>query len=469
MNRLVAVATLAALTLPSAADIGADDASGAEVCPLTQDPAALAAEANAALTAGDRLGAIAPLEALATIAPAANVHYQLGLCYMAAERMEDAVASFEAVSGPARRTALYNAACAHARAGDDAAALATLERALAEGFEDLDTLRTDPDLAALRDAPPFVRAVAELEQVHGAAIDLDGLHPRAQLDWIVGDWEVAGAPQSPWGQSAEWTLQGQSIAISNAVSTSHLTYVADDDVWRMTWVSIYGDHDVLEGRREGSTIVLHQPVIRTQPGVIGRATYENIRANSFQMRWDLSSDGGATWTTQSLLPLRRRVSGGGDASAAPPLAPELTPLAFRLGHWHTAVRQVRPGGNVVAGRGELKVTVDSTGAALEDELACGFDDFLSFSSTTRRQAAADGGWSVAYSPANGSGRSGSAQPRGDGFVERLSGTDGRGAFEDLQRYEVLSDDHWRLIVDRNYADGSSTPEYFVLEAWRRAG
>ncbi len=54
---------------------------------------------------------------------------------------------------------MYNIACAHALLGERDAAFAALERALAMGFLDLELLRTDGNLAALRGDPRFARLV----------------------------------------------------------------------------------------------------------------------------------------------------------------------------------------------------------------------------------------------------------------------------------------------------------------------
>jgi tetratricopeptide (TPR) repeat protein len=52
-------------------------------------------------------------------------------------------------------TSLYNAACALALEGESDAALVELERAVEGGFDDPKLMRTDPDLAAVRDDPRF--------------------------------------------------------------------------------------------------------------------------------------------------------------------------------------------------------------------------------------------------------------------------------------------------------------------------
>jgi hypothetical protein len=68
-------------------------------------------------------------------------------------------------------TAAYNLACLDAREKKTDAAFAGLDRALGAGFDDADLLRTDPDLAPLRESPRFKPVLdrAEKNRVAGDA------------------------------------------------------------------------------------------------------------------------------------------------------------------------------------------------------------------------------------------------------------------------------------------------------------
>jgi hypothetical protein len=68
-------------------------------------------------------------------------------------------------------TSWYNLACAHARSGSRREALDALERAVREGFDNLDHLRNDPDLVSLHDDKRF-RSI--LESLGSAAGEGDG-------------------------------------------------------------------------------------------------------------------------------------------------------------------------------------------------------------------------------------------------------------------------------------------------------
>ena len=66
-----------------------------------------------------------------------------------------AVAEEAAALDPTDLVFPYDLACAHARLADSAAALADLDRAVTNGWIDVDRTSEDADLASLRDLPAF--------------------------------------------------------------------------------------------------------------------------------------------------------------------------------------------------------------------------------------------------------------------------------------------------------------------------
>jgi predicted esterase len=98
----------------------------------------------------------------------AETSFYVGPPLLAAGRYRQAAAVLTVAAGvadgrwPAAPT-WYNLACAHARAGDRRAALAALERAVADGYRDLEHLRADPDLEPLRGLPELAAITAGLE------------------------------------------------------------------------------------------------------------------------------------------------------------------------------------------------------------------------------------------------------------------------------------------------------------------
>lgn len=69
---------------------------------------------------------------------------------------------------PRSETVMYNLACSYAMVNQKIEALETLHRALALGYDDVDFLSADPDLAVLHGHPEFHRIIAQLSGREGA-------------------------------------------------------------------------------------------------------------------------------------------------------------------------------------------------------------------------------------------------------------------------------------------------------------
>jgi len=92
--------------------------------------------------------------------------YRLGTAlHVMGQHQEAAQALERAVRmGEQRPPVLYNLACARARAGQLPGALAALEGAVREGFDDAEGMARDPDLAPLRGQERFERLVGTLRK-----------------------------------------------------------------------------------------------------------------------------------------------------------------------------------------------------------------------------------------------------------------------------------------------------------------
>ena len=80
----------------------------------------------------------------------------------------------------------YNAAAAHGRAGDAAAALADLDRAAEYGWADWDQLKRDGDFAAVRETAGFGARLADREDAAAAAAG-DDLAAEARRELAAGE------------------------------------------------------------------------------------------------------------------------------------------------------------------------------------------------------------------------------------------------------------------------------------------
>jgi len=448
--------TLLALALPASAQ----DAT----------PAELSAAANAALQLGDLGAALEPLEALADLMPAnPGVQFQLGRALLSVERYDDAVEAFGRVTGPTRSTALYNAACAHSLAGRPDEAIARLRDAREAGFADLGQIEADADLESLREREDFAAIVDDLEQELGPRVDFDADAPRTWLDWWIGEWTpVSGLPPS-YAQTVEWDLDGTAVAVRTGVSRTIAIWQPEHGVWRLVWASAFGDHDRLEGKLEGDRLVFLQDEIRNQPDRIGRLTYFDARANSYRMVWEVSADDGATWTPVTRALYRRTAEHEPPPSTLRgPANKVLSRWAFRFGSWHTAIDQWTPGGRI-AGRGSLTVALAEDGVALVEE-QCGYmDTFQTWRATSTRRWIEGADYEITISSGGAVVARGTVEFEQRMPIETITGTDARGPYTDTQRYERVDDDHWRVIVDRAWEDGTRVERFTVVDAWRRRG
>ena len=86
-----------------------------------------------------------------------------------AMRLAGSPRTYACASEGEMNAAMYNMICCLCRLGEEERALAVLDSLLKNGFGDLDALRTDADLAALRSSPRFqvALAVAGLKRVFG--------------------------------------------------------------------------------------------------------------------------------------------------------------------------------------------------------------------------------------------------------------------------------------------------------------
>lgn len=82
---------------------------------------------------------------------------QLGHLYTRSGRIREGLKADLALAllCPRDAVAQYNLACSYALLADSEKAFACLREAVALGYRDLDHLRTDPDLATLREDPRF--------------------------------------------------------------------------------------------------------------------------------------------------------------------------------------------------------------------------------------------------------------------------------------------------------------------------
>ena len=118
--------------------------------------------ANQAFQDADWKAAAAAFEQVLEVNPYNGEYWQnYGFAAHQLKQYAEAITAFEMSLelGYRRTTSMYNIACGHALQGHTLEALRWLELALADGFDEDDTLRNDSDLDSLRADPRFNRIV----------------------------------------------------------------------------------------------------------------------------------------------------------------------------------------------------------------------------------------------------------------------------------------------------------------------
>jgi hypothetical protein len=130
-----------------------------------------------------------------------------------------------------------------------------------------------------------------------------------QLDFWVGEWDLtwpgpAGKPGGTGTNRVEKTLggcvieehftaDGPDALIGHSVSV----YSAREKVWKQTWVDNHGAYlDFTGGFKEGGMILSRHATGPDGKPRLGRMVYFNIKPDSFDWRFETSTDDGKTWT-----------------------------------------------------------------------------------------------------------------------------------------------------------------------------
>lgn len=134
-----------------------------------------------------------------------------------------------------------------------------------------------------------------------------------QLDFWLGQWDVrwdarAGLAAGQGSNTVTRTLGGCVVQeafvggpstgglIGHSVSSFH----AGAQRWRQTWVDNQGGHFALVGGPEGERFVL--VASRLSDGTpVQRMVFEAITERSLTWRWQVTADGGSTWSDQWVM------------------------------------------------------------------------------------------------------------------------------------------------------------------------
>ena len=124
-----------------------------------------------------------------------------------------------------------------------------------------------------------------------------------QFDFWIGDWEVTTPDGKPAGRNSitremkgcvlheHWKgaggMNGESFNIWDRVKKR----------WHQTWVNDIGNLLQLEGALQNGSMQLMGPSGPAERPVMNRITWTPATDGSVRQHWEVSNDGGKTWTT----------------------------------------------------------------------------------------------------------------------------------------------------------------------------
>jgi hypothetical protein len=191
--------------------------------------------------------------------------------------------------GPFARRTLLRMARALAALGRSEEALARLGE-FADGGANraaLAAVESSAELDLLRDRATYVAAVEALTPCSAPEY--------RQFDFWAGTWDVFAPNGQEVGHNViEPILEGCGLreawtSATGSRGTSYNFYDASNDKWHQTWIDDSGNPLYLEGKLDGGSMVLGDGT--------NRITWTPLPSGYVRQHWEITTDGGKTWTT----------------------------------------------------------------------------------------------------------------------------------------------------------------------------
>ena len=227
------------------------------------------------------------------------ITYKLGSMAHAAENYKQAIKYYEQLAPNGNPTVLYNLACSYAMQGKERKALEALEAAVDKGFAQLGLMKTDPDLASIRDSEDFEAIARSVKSIEN--------DPEAKkFDFWVGEWNVFGQSGIKVGESSIQKILKGNVILENWSGASGIEgksfnhYHMDSGRWIQYWVDQSSGRIYFEGNfdPEQNAMVYFEQVDKDSKAPLRRLTFFNISPDSVRQFSQLSSDFGKNWNVE---------------------------------------------------------------------------------------------------------------------------------------------------------------------------
>ena len=197
-------------------------------------------------------------------------------------------------------TVMYNLACAYSRLKEKDKAFEWLNKAIAAGFAQVNTIKTDEDLTNIRDDERFKGVT---DAVAKAATPCMFKSENRQFDFWIGEWDVMNTQGQQVGTSSIQRIVDGCIIFENWTATggsnigkSFNFYDPNKNKWRQVWVGNNGQPIDFEGEfKDGAMRYTSVSTGANGQKTLGRMTFFNLGEKVRQL-WETSTDDGKTWT-----------------------------------------------------------------------------------------------------------------------------------------------------------------------------
>ncbi len=277
------------------------------------EPAAPAAEAQAAFQAKDWAKAAAAFEKVVAATPDdAQAWFSLGISRRQLKHYDQAIAALEQAQakGYPAPTVTTSLAVTYSLAGDLDRAFEKLEQAVKLGVPSA-VIDSHPGLVAVR-ADSRYKAFAEKADKIAHPCEND---PRYRaFDFWVGDWEAWSGGQKVGENRIEKILRGcvllENWSGGGSSGKSFNYFDATDAKWHQNWVDEGGGIVTYEGEvRDGVMHYTGENRPTSGPRLPARVTFTPLPAGGVHHLIETSTDGGKTWTVSNDITYLKRGEG----------------------------------------------------------------------------------------------------------------------------------------------------------------
>jgi tetratricopeptide (TPR) repeat protein len=201
---------------------------------------------------------------------------------------------------PRQLNTMYNLAGAYARLNDKEKAYDWLDKAVQAGFGQPQLMTTDDDLLSLRNEARFKDLVSKAQ---ANATPCAAQAVNRQFDFWVGEWNVESTQGGQQiGTSSVQLILGSCVVFENWTGAGGVSgksfnvYNAQKGKWQQTWVDDHGSVLELTGEYKDGKMMYTGESVAQNTRTLHRLTFFDLPNKRVRQFWEISTDGGKTWT-----------------------------------------------------------------------------------------------------------------------------------------------------------------------------